>query len=313
MAKRRIFTSSRPTAAGADRRRDHWLHPVACALVLAAPFLVFIKHQDYGLLTPEVAAILLALAGAGLGLGLVLRGAGARARALGLFVLLVLFADVQFGWNSIAERPLALLSVAILPVAWLLRAHLAEIATATFAVILLATLLLPGAPAEGEAAKPAATAVSRPDLPSVLHLVLDEHASLEGILTQVSGGAELRDRLRAFYTQRGFRLYAKAYSRHAETASSLAHTVNPPDPASALAGGLLAISRGCGAPVTDCGFGRRATSIFAARSTRRSPIVAPARPTTSRRSAIPGSRQARRPGRSRSSMRSARRSTRVPG
>ena len=242
MTKRRIFSARRTAALhGSDRRG--WLYPLACSLVLVTPFIGFIEHQDYGLLAPEVLAILGALAGTGLVLGLILLRAGARVRALVLFVLLVLFTDIQFGWNSIAERPEALLSLAILPVAWVLRNHLAEIATAAFAAILLSTLLLPGAPTTLEAAMPTAKlaegAPSRAELPPVLHLVLDEHTGLEGISTRVEGGAELRDRMRAFYAARGFRLYAKAYSRHAETVASLAHTLNAPDPDAAAEDSLM--------------------------------------------------------------------------
>ncbi len=246
MMERRIFRTPRTAASHFSGRRG-WLYPLACPLVLVTPFLGFIEHHDYGFLAPEVLAIVTALAAAGLVLGLVLLRAGTRARALVLFVLLVLFADIQFGWNNIAERPQALLSLAILPLAWMLRTHLAEIATAAFAAILLSTLLLPGAPTALEttqpapklAAKLAKGAPSRAELPPVLHLVLDEHAGLEGFSTRIDGGAELRDQLRAFYAERGFRLYAKAYSRHAETAASLAHTVNLFDSVVAVDGGLL--------------------------------------------------------------------------
>ncbi len=238
MTKRRIFRTPRAAASRGSGRRG-WLYPLACPLVLVTPFFGFIEYHDYGLLAPEVLAILIALVGTGLVLGLILLRAGARARALVLFVLLVLFTDIQFGWNSIAERPLALLSLAILPLAWMLRSHLAEIATAAFAAILLSTLLLPGAQTALETVTPSAAAPPRADLPPVLHLVLDEHAGLEGISTRIEGGADLRDRLRAFYAERGFRLYAKAYSRHAETAASLAHTFNPPDPGAAVGDGLL--------------------------------------------------------------------------
>lgn len=238
MKKRRIFRTSRSAASRGNGRRG-WLYPLACPLILATPFVGFMEHHDYGLRAPEVLAILLALVGTGLGLGLILLRAEARTRSLVLFVLLVLFTDIQFGWNSIAERPEALLSLAILPLAWMLRRHLAEIATAAFAAILLSTLLLPGAPTAPESVAPGGKAPSRADLPPVLHLVLDEHAGLEGISPRIEGGADLRGRLRAFYGDRGFRLYTKAYSRHAETAASLAHTLNPPDPEAEIAGGLL--------------------------------------------------------------------------
>lgn len=239
MTKWKILKPSRAAAADSPSDRRRWLNPIAYALVLVTPFLGFIEHYDYGALAPEVLAILLALAGVGLVLGLVLLLAGPRPCALGLFLLLVLFTDIQFGWNSIAERPAALLSLAILPLAWALRAHLTEIATAAFAVTLVSVLVLPGATAALDATGPAVPVQSRADLPPVLHLVLDEHTSIEGISTGVEGGAALRARLRAFYADRGFRLYVKAYSRYAETAASLAHTLNFSDPAVAADGALL--------------------------------------------------------------------------
>ena len=62
-------------------------------------------------------------------------------------------------------------------------------------------------------------AVAKPDM-AVVHLVLDEHIGLKGIPDSAPGGPELREQLRKFYLEHGFRIMAGAYSESLHTVNA---------------------------------------------------------------------------------------------
>jgi hypothetical protein len=70
-----------------------------------------------------------------------------------------------------------------------------------------------------EGSGPAANA----GLPLVLHLILDEQTSVDGLRAH---SPEAADELRAFFERRGFRILAGAYSQFALTTHSLAQALN---------------------------------------------------------------------------------------
>ncbi len=59
-----------------------------------------------------------------------------------------------------------------------------------------------------------------------MHLILDEHIGLEGIPEDVPHGREMREFVREFFETYGFRVFARAYSRYANTYNSLPNLVN---------------------------------------------------------------------------------------
>lgn len=212
------------TPAGHNRR--HWVYPVVSPLIIATPFVGFIKFHDYGYLSPEILLILGGLTGVGLLLGFLslLGGTALRSSVIGL--LLFLAADIQFDWGDLASAPLALFYAAAAVWAWTRRTHVAEVTAAVLGTILLSTVLLPFGQTSVGSAATVTTPPGPSELPPVLHIVLDEHAGIEGISTAVAGGEALRQRLRSFYETHGFRLYGRAYSRYADTLASLGHTAN---------------------------------------------------------------------------------------
>ena len=63
-------------------------------------------------------------------------------------------------------------------------------------------------------------------MPVIVHLVLDEHAGLAGITSQLPGGPIIAKELQEFYTRAGFRLFSHAYSQYFNTHESLTSALN---------------------------------------------------------------------------------------
>jgi hypothetical protein len=196
----------------------------APALLLVAPFLAFVRGHGYAPWRPEIVLCLAALAAAGALAGAAARAFGPAGRVLLLAALAVALVDVQTDAIRSAGGAVVV-GAAALAVAWLLREHLATLVAAVVGTAVLATLVLPvgrpPAPPPRAAAAPPA-----PGLPVVLHVILDEQLGVDGIPTDLPGGAALRAWLLDWYAARGFRVFTRAYSRYAETHNAIANALN---------------------------------------------------------------------------------------
>lgn len=192
---------------------------IAPFLLLITPFAVFVQHQQYGFSHPEVLIFVPALGAVAL-----LLGAGAaRSRVFEVIViagLLTLFADVQL--EEPGEERLLAGFVALSAVLWVLRQHAARIISSMMATV-LALSLLPQRSEAGPSDAPAPAA--RPDLPLVLHVVLDEYIGIEGLPEDLAPESFKRG-LESFFVDRGFRLFGRAYSEYSSTLWSLSHLLN---------------------------------------------------------------------------------------
>jgi hypothetical protein len=65
-------------------------------------------------------------------------------------------------------------------------------------------------------------------LPTIVHIILDEHIGIEGIPVEVRYGRETKSLLKSFFPSYGFRLFGRAYSRYEMTRDSIPHTLNYP-------------------------------------------------------------------------------------
>ncbi len=207
---------------------------VAPPLVLLSPFVNFLKINDYGLLRPESLICMAGIAGVGLVPGLVMALGGRFVRALIMALLVPLFIDLYLDWFGLDAKNradgVAVLVLASLiggfAVAWLVGAHITRIVAAASATVLVATVFWPAPGGRAEVAAPAAEQSGNPDLPPVLHLILDEQLATEGIPVQIAGGRELKERLIRFYPSWGFRLFGRTYSRYFETHNSIPNLIN---------------------------------------------------------------------------------------
>jgi hypothetical protein len=196
-------------------------------LILLTPFAVFLHHHGYGFMRPEIAVALLTFAG----IALLLGAAARRSRRVEIVVmaaLLTLFADIHI--ENPGLKQLLLLFAALCAVLWFLREHAARIVSLMMATILATSLL----PLGGVAASPSSlpgrdasdqNAAARAKLPLIVHLVLDEHIGVEGLPDALTPRTFKED-IRAFFVERGFRLFGGAYSEHPSTLPSLSHLLN---------------------------------------------------------------------------------------
>ena len=197
---------------------------LAPLLVLLTPFLIFLRFNSYGYLSLDVLIIIVGISVASGAFFVTSVFGGQISRILVISFLVVLFVDFQFDFKD--SKLLFSVFAASGVFAWFLRESSSQVLTVVFATILVSAELLP---AGGEGDDPAAGGPEiavRPELPSVVHLILDEHIGVEGIPMDVPGGPEIKQFIKSFYLENGFRLYGKAFSEYYRSLDSLSVVVN---------------------------------------------------------------------------------------
>jgi hypothetical protein len=196
---------------------------VAPFLLLITPFVGFVHYQGHGLANPEVMLVILPFAA----VALVVGAASAFSPAVGIVALAALvafFADVQAGEPGL--RRLGLVFLASCLVFWILRRHAHRIVSVVMATLLALTFLSPRSEAVGvENAPHASLSGGHADRPLILHLLLDEYIGLEGLPPDLTP-AGFKDDRQAFFVERGFRVFGKAYSEYSMTVWSVPHLLN---------------------------------------------------------------------------------------
>ena len=238
-------TTRTEIAAGRAPRRPRAFHAFlgwlmdACAgaLLATTPFVAFVRHNEYPLVSPEIALCLAGLAGIGVGLGTLAAAGGAITRAAVVSALLVLWIDLQTRWFDANGSALAAAFVASCALCWMLRLHLRTITVAATLAALGASLLMPGAgPWTTVAAHEPdmadvtdatdSTGIEQRALPPILHIVLDEQIGPAGVPRAFDRDGSHAASLGNFYVDRGFRVFDRAFSRYYRSEDSIPHLVN---------------------------------------------------------------------------------------
>jgi hypothetical protein len=213
---------------------------LAPALLVLTPFISFIAYNRYSSAAPEIWICLAGLAAVALLLGLAGTVGGWPARVVLTAGLLVLAVDLQLDWFDGSWPELRVIGVFVLALilSFAMRRHLSRIVTAVFATMLVSTVVLAAvdgpasrdsraaSAASGRATTPGPSPPARPQLPILVHLMLDEHIGLEGLPEDVPHGRQMRGFLREFFDRYGFHVFARAYSHYASTNNSLPNLVN---------------------------------------------------------------------------------------
>lgn len=231
---------------------------IAPALIFLAPFVAFIRFQEYPSLSLEILAVGAVLAGLGLavGVGIAMLPVNWKVTAYAVLMLVVFDwqmrlgaddADVRPFLNAVLQRdPAALWGIGKLWVGIFLimmlfgaiRDRLGIILSVVFATILVSHYVVPGETkafvtlTEKAVQKPApgpleADKRARDEgLPPVLHLILDEHIGVAGIPADAPGGARAARDLVTFYESQGFAVFGHAYSEYDRTYDSIANLLN---------------------------------------------------------------------------------------
>jgi hypothetical protein len=198
---------------------------VACALVLLVPFIIFVKHHDYSLLSAETWLAGGVVGAIGLVLGILLAVLPAAPRVLIAASSFVLFVDLQMDWIE-SEGQAALLLVGSAVPLWFVRARLGRGFSFVAAVMIATTI--PLAPGDGFLREEVLDTGAPPSraLPPIIHLVLDEHIAADAIPMEFDPNGALAGKIIRTYVDLGFQVYTRAFSRHFTTAPSLSHLVN---------------------------------------------------------------------------------------
>lgn len=202
-----------------------WLDWLAPGLLLATPFLIFLRHDAYPILAPESVLALAGLFALGAALGALARRAGDPGRVLLLAALGTLLFDVQRGASAAPFAHIAICFALLLAIGALLRRQLAPLVCVTSGAAFVATLLFSVGAAEGFA--PASPLPERHDeLPLVVHIILDEQIGVEGLPEDVDPERAHADALKRFYLERGFQLFGRAYSISTSSKLSISNLLN---------------------------------------------------------------------------------------
>jgi hypothetical protein len=211
-----LLGKAQPAAAG-DRLRDGLLAGGTGAAVLIASLVNFLAYQQYPLLRPEIGIVVAALLAVAALVGAVYGASGHLVRALLQIYLVVVAVDLNTdGLAAIAA------AVAILLV---FNRHAMLFLRITSAIVAVTALITANSGTSGAIAVAAADgeAVERPAL---VHLVLDEHIGVEGILGDQPQKAALRAELKSFYTGNGFKLFGGAYGEYFRTVNAIPQMLN---------------------------------------------------------------------------------------
>ena len=197
---------------------------IAFTVGLCAVLANLLNFHHYPAVRPEVALVLGALVLVAAGAAGIHRLAQPRISFLftGLFVGLL----IDFGTNTPNfVFPLTVSALAVF--AWFKERVVLKLTIAAFSSVLLfqsidlanASGKLP-APAN-EAKRLQAKSRPAPELPPIIHLMLDSYIGFDGMSAVGTNFGTLRQEQEQFYLTQGFQIYPGAYSRHPKTINSL--------------------------------------------------------------------------------------------
>lgn len=207
------------TAPSVDRWRldgPFGLGVAAGSAILLCSLVNLLTYQDYPLMRPETAIAAAML----VGLAVAVSAAYAASNRMGRCALegFLAYLAVDLNWGE----PLPGLAAAtvIVLIGWFLRTSVLKVlavgGAATLAAILIwPSVKAPAAPQGGAAAAPA------PNLPLLVHIIVDEHVGVEGLPRENPRSPSVKAALTQFYLSHGFRVYGAAFSTYAETLHSI--------------------------------------------------------------------------------------------
>lgn len=205
MVRKRLAEAATPALAGLS--------------VLIASFGNFLSHNHYPLLTREAGLITVVIVGVATAMWLVYASAEKVSRGILQVLLVWLALDLNFDGLVV---PVATAAIAIV-----FNRKMAQFVGIASVAALLTGLVGATAPAKRNAeeqSKPAAWTGLAP--PILVHIILDEHIGIEGILGNAADDAKMRSDLKTFYLNNGFRLFGGAYSEYLHTVNAIPHVLN---------------------------------------------------------------------------------------
>lgn len=197
----------------------------AFSLVLLAPYINFLKFNDYAYYRPEAVCMILGV----LVIGWLLAGlytlSGTAVRVFLTAIIITCALSFFPDWSTLTIVFLTFIVALIL--AMLLARHSHILLSIISIVFILGVIFLPSVQ---RVAKPIiwhkTIAEKNNQLPPVLYLILDEHIGIESIPTDTLQGQQLQQSLKTFYINNNFHLFGYAYSHYHETYNSIPNLLN---------------------------------------------------------------------------------------
>lgn len=211
---------------GSGYGRNFGIAFAAGAMVLCGSLANYLNYNDYPFFRPEIAIVVAGLLCAAMVMALFYTAQRQWGRSFLEGTLALIFVDLN-------ELPLTFgiaVGLAIGFLSFWRRTTLLPVMGVVGTVILITKMLaLGGSPGwikrEVNAPSRRPVAAER-DKPAILHIILDEHIGVEGLLNEGSEGRRLASDLRSFYIGNGFALYGGAYSEHMRTMNSIPYVLN---------------------------------------------------------------------------------------
>ena len=207
------------------RERHWWTSALAGFLLLVTPLVVFLRFQDYSLLRPESIATLAILGLLGAFFGLAMEIFGAWSRALMFSMLITLTVDIQ-STSPDRLRLLLIVFVVSFSLTGLLRDLLPRWGSALLIVSFLLSCFGPSSKNVLGIDADRVASPGDPELPVIVHLVLDEHIGVEGIPEEFDQQGHYARALRETYLKHDFRVFGRAFSRFYNTYNTIPNMFN---------------------------------------------------------------------------------------
>ena len=209
------------------------LYLVICPLILGTGLATLLRSAGYPLLLPESLISFLVLIISGILLGLLLSMMGRKTGVIFISILTALLIILLFrpfpdpSWLPFGELgvPLIIMVITVVVIFLMGKARLIYL-TAISATFFASSFLVQATADHWQTKEFELQRISNNDLPPYIHIILDEHVGLEGILPGYKAGDQLRDLLSRSYSELGFRQFSRAYSRYKITKGSFSSFMN---------------------------------------------------------------------------------------
>jgi hypothetical protein len=186
--------------------------------VLLASLVNFLGHNEYPLLRPEIGLVILVLVAIAVAVGLLYAVVGDLGRAVLQLMLAFLALDLNFN--------LVVAGVGTIAIGVALRQRMVPFIGIAASVVLVSGLAGLGLGSSRTGASPARAAAVASDAPVLVHIIVDEHIGIEGMVRDAPEVSAMRETLKAFYLRHGFRLFGGAYSEYLHTVNSIPQVLN---------------------------------------------------------------------------------------
>ncbi len=207
--------------SGLTQRKKRWGRAVAPtfagALVLVASFLNFITSNDYPVIRPEVGVSITILVCLALLVGAYYGATGKFGKAILELTLLFIAIDLNFDGYIVL-----LIFVPLILLVWFRKLAL-FLSMVSISIIFGNLFQMFLTNTSGENYSSMITAEGKPVL---LHVILDEHIGLDGILGTEPRANEFRNKMKDFYLEKGFQIFSGAYSKYLHTINSIPEIIN---------------------------------------------------------------------------------------